>query len=158
MKGFSKKDVYEIVKIEQLVNEILLKQGYLYFLSKYIPRLKRKYKVDNVNDLIDGIMRSICAKYITDGNPLDIISNSKYFDGPGSYKYKINRYFIMFNAVRERRMLDTCLGAIDKYDKVIAISGSWHIAQLRPVITKELERKYGNVKTTLWRDLKPDSI
>ena len=158
LKNFSKKDVYEIVKSEQLVNEILLKQGHLHFLSRYMPGLKRKYKVDNVSDAIDSVVKSICTKYITNGDSLDIISNSKYFDGPSSNKYKINRYFVMFNAVRERRMLDTCLMALDKYDKVIAISGSFHIAQLRPAIAKELERKYGNVKTELWKDLKPDSI
>ncbi len=157
MEGFSTKDVYEIIS-RKIVSEILLKREPLHFLNRYLPRLERKYKVNNVSDLIDGIMKSICAKYITNGNMLDIISNVKYFDDPGSYKYKISRYFVMYNAVRERRMLDTCLWALDKYDKVLAISGSWHIAQLRPAIAKELEKKYGNVQTTLWKDLKTDSI
>ena len=145
-----KNDAYLITKynfIKDLV-DLNRQPGHL---KKYFVRLKKIYGTPSMGKVLDNVLKDVVHKYIAPISVLDAL-NKDYSSTPYGGRYKISEYIAFFDAIRERRMYESCISALKRYDRVVAISGSWHAMQLRPILKETLGKKFGKVGVYTWKD------
>ena len=156
MEKLSVQDLYQLAKTDLIINAYSKgRYNYTFLdLSNYINKLQKYYGLNSKYDTIEKALNDIVAKDPSKKNILEILrgsiyTNSKYVRNKHSVAY----YFTFFNAIRERRMYETCISSMKKYDRVVAIAGSSHISQLRTVLKAGLENEFGKTELFRWYEL-----
>ena len=107
--------------------------------SRYLNcliKFKKQYRTNSFDVALEKLFREVVHKYIGRISLLNALNRDL-----STQKYKINYYLDLFNGIRERRMYESCVKALNTYDRVVVISGAWHTARLEQVFNWQLDRK-----------------
>lgn len=114
----------------------------------------RKYNTESIPGAVDGIVRYVVSKYVGKGPFLKLVNGSNLTAPyPYSKDCELGRISAMWHAQRDKAMIDSCVSALRKHGSVVAIAGTGHIMEMRPVLERELKTKFGSVKANNWDEL-----
>jgi len=114
----------------------------------------RKHGAAGIAEAVDKIVRYVVGKYVGKGPLLELIDSSNLTAPyPFAKDCELSRISAKWHAYRDKAMIDNCVSALRKQDKVVAIAGAGHIMEMRGVLEHELKARFGEVVSRRWDEL-----
>ncbi|MCL5440830.1 MAG: hypothetical protein M1448_03035 [Candidatus Marsarchaeota archaeon] len=143
-----------LIAESQTALDFLFPGSKLYNLRNNFLVTCRRYGHKSIVDAVDKILRQVVAKYVGRDPLLELLDN-EHLTAPYPFAsgYELSRISAKWHAYRDKAMIDGCISALKKYNRVMAVAGSGHIMEMQGILEKELIAKFGRVKSKGWDEL-----
>lgn len=152
-RSISSEDAYQLAK-SQVVTDFVMPAGRFFpFLNKEFMEMCRKSSASTIHGVLDEVFKAMTDKYVEKASLLSLIDKT-HLSAPYPFNnsYELNKIGALWTAYRDKLMIDACINALRKHDRVLALAGNGHIQEARVLLEKEIEKNFGVCEVKRWDD------
>lgn len=136
--------IYWDIAFSNMLNQILYNEVF----DPYVDGMPEG---THLIEFVEKDIRTAARRFLGTEKLEDYLGDIKYIGPYPHYDYcEMNRVSTYWDAHRNFHMAETCTEALDKYDRVLAVAGGWHIQTLKNSLKRMLDEKYNNVEMVDW--------